>query len=98
MTTPDRRSDKLLDSLRGYTRRQPWVKEDTVILQYLFDQLDGAHQAIRELEFQHDAMVEQHRRDRAAYERRIDYLEYRVKEEQSKGVLSYLKFLVAPCR
>jgi len=98
MITPDRRSDKVLDSLRGYTRRQPWVKDDLPVIQLLFDSLDEARGRISYLERQQADFLAQHKSICDAYEHRIDYLEYRVKEEQNKGVMSYLKFLVAPCR
>lgn len=97
MTIPDRRSDKVLDSLRGYTRRQPWVKEDVLVLQSLFDALDYAHDTVRAREAEIDEMQRAYSKDRQSLIRRIDYLEYRVKEEQNKGMWAYLKMLISPC-
>lgn len=95
MITQDLRSDKVLDLLRGYTRRQPWVKEDRVVLQDLFDTLDQANATIREWETYNRDKQTEYQRIMAQYQRRIDYLESRLKEEQNKGMWSYLKMLVS---
>jgi hypothetical protein len=98
MISQDLRSDKVLDLMRGYTRRQPWVLEDRRVLQGLFDTLDDAHGRIRMLEDRLRTQAAQAQHTEQALQRRIHYLEYRVKEEQNKGFWSYLRMLVSACR
>jgi hypothetical protein len=98
MISQDLRSDKVLDLMRGYTRRQPWVLEDRRVLQQLFDTLDDAHGYIRVLEDRLRVQATQAQLTERALQRRIDYLEHQIVEEQNKGVWSYLKFLASPCR
>lgn len=98
MTTPDLRSDRLLDALRGYTRRQPWVKDDRLIVQNLFDSLDGAYSALHAWEVHDRQQQTEHQRVVAQLERRIQYLDNRVKEEQNSGFWNYLKMIAGPCR
>lgn len=85
----DLRSDKLLAALRGYSFRQPWLKEDRLTLGALFDALDAREAEIADLR---DVIAVRE----TTHAREVARLTNELYDARNTGLVPYLKSLV--CR